>query len=73
VGVECGPSHKVVKYSIYEGRLFVLFCFVAVRSTEPRDASDRALGVFGKLSTRRRDACMGFASMTFWTLRRKSS
>jgi hypothetical protein len=28
-----------------------LFCFVVMRSTEPQDASDCVLGVFGKLST----------------------
>jgi hypothetical protein len=32
-----------------------LFCFVVMRSTEPQDASDCVLGVFGKLS----HECMG--------------
>jgi hypothetical protein len=36
--------------SLEEGSLF---CFVVLRSTEPGDASDRVLGVSGKLSTRR--------------------
>jgi hypothetical protein len=39
-----------------EGSLFcfVLYCsFVVMRSAEPDSASDRVLGVFGKLSTRR--------------------
>jgi hypothetical protein len=36
-----------------QGCLFVLFCFVPIRSTEPGSGSDQVLGLFGKLLRRR--------------------
>jgi hypothetical protein len=38
-----------------------------MRSSEPQDASDCVLGVFGKLSTTRKEGCYGLGSMIVWT------
>jgi hypothetical protein len=52
-------------------KLGSLFCLVVMRSTERGYASDHVLGVFGKLSTRRRGAWAWFHGV--WTLWCKSS
>jgi len=46
-----GVCHTLALPSIYEGRLFVLFCSYEIHRTQ--DVLDGVLGVFGKLSMRR--------------------